>query len=43
MKTTARLPTEAALCPKETGRLVNWREYGNELTERMSTAGQGEH
>ena len=33
-----RLPTEAALCPKETGRLVNWREYGNELTERMSTA-----
>ena len=33
-----RLPTEAALCPEETGRLVNWREYGNELTERMSTA-----
>ena len=27
-----RLPTEAALCPEETGRLVNWREYGNELT-----------
>ena len=33
-----KLPTEAALCPKETGKLVNWREYGNELTERMSAA-----
>ena len=33
-----RLPTEAALCPKETGRLVKWKEYGNELTERMSIA-----
>ena len=33
-----RLPTEAALCPEETKKLVNLREYGSELAERMSTA-----
>ena len=33
-----RLPTEAALCPEETKKLVNLREYGSELAECMSTA-----
>ena len=33
-----RLLTEAVLCSKETGRLVNLKEYDNELTEHMSIA-----